>query len=61
MKPYTLTDREGEHISPLTSTRTVFDDEGVDLATRLAQLEKRLAALEGKRVILLEDMINDNI
>lgn len=55
MKPYTLTNREGESISPTTSTRTVFDENGVDLETRIAQLEKRLAALESKRVILLED------
>lgn len=36
MKPYTLTTREGESISPMTSTRTVFDENGVDLETRLA-------------------------
>lgn len=36
MKPYTLTNRGGESISPMTSTRTVFDDNGVDLETRLA-------------------------
>ena len=37
MKPYTLTDREGESISPMTSTRTVFDENGVDLDTLLAR------------------------
>ena len=37
MKPYTLKDREGESISPVTSTRTVFDERGVDLDMLLAQ------------------------
>lgn len=37
MKPYTLTDRAGESISPMTSTRTVFDENGVDLDTLLAR------------------------
>lgn len=37
MKPYTLTNREGESISPMTSTRTVFDERGVDLDTLLEQ------------------------
>lgn len=37
MKPYTLTNRAGESISPMTSTRTVFDENGVDLDTLLAR------------------------
>lgn len=37
MKPYTLTNREGESISPMTSTKTVFDEKGVDLDTLLSQ------------------------
>ena len=37
MKPYTLTNREGESISPMTSTKTVFDEKGVDLDTLLLQ------------------------
>ena len=37
MKPYTLTNREGESISPMTSTKTVFDEKGVDLDTLLMQ------------------------
>lgn len=37
MKPYTLKNREGESISPTTSTRTVFDERGVDLDTLLAR------------------------
>lgn len=37
MKPYTLTNREGESISPITSTKTVFDEKGVDLDTLLSQ------------------------
>lgn len=37
MKPYTLTNRVGESISPMTSTRTVFDEKGVDLDTLLEQ------------------------
>lgn len=37
MKPYTLTNREGESISPMTSTRTVLDERGVDLDTLLEQ------------------------
>lgn len=35
MKPYTLTNREGESISPMTSTKTVFDEHGTDLDTLL--------------------------
>lgn len=35
MKPYTLTNREGESISPMTSTKTVFDEHGIDLDTLL--------------------------
>lgn len=42
MKPYTLTNREGESISPMTSTRTVFDKRGVDLDTLLAQQQRDL-------------------
>lgn len=42
MKPYTLKDREGESISPMTSTRTVFDERGVDLDTLLAQQKQGL-------------------
>lgn len=42
MKPYTLKDREGESISPTTSTRTVFDERGVDLDTLLAQQKQGL-------------------
>ena len=37
MKPYTLTNREGESISPMTSTKTVFDEHGTDLDTLLIQ------------------------
>ncbi len=37
MKPYTLTNREGERISPMTSTKTVFDKRGVDLDTLLIE------------------------
>lgn len=44
MKPYTLKDREGESISPMTSTRTVFDERGVDLDTLLAQQKQGLEA-----------------
>lgn len=37
MKPYTIKNREGESISPMTSTKTVFDEKGVDLDTLLSQ------------------------
>lgn len=37
MRPYTIQTREGEAVSPVTSTRTVFDENGVDLDTLLAQ------------------------
>lgn len=37
MKPYTLTNREGESISPMTSTKTVFDERGTNLDTLLSQ------------------------
>lgn len=37
MKPYTLTNREGESISPMTSTKTVFDEHGTDLDALLMQ------------------------
>lgn len=47
MKPYTLTDRAGESISPMTSTRTVFDERGVDLDTLLAlQRQESVNALK---------------
>lgn len=37
MKPYTIKNRDGESISPMTSTKTVFDEKGVDLDTLLSQ------------------------
>ena len=37
MKPYTIKNREGESISPMTSTKTVFYEKGVDLDTLLSQ------------------------
>lgn len=40
MKPYTLTTRDGESISPMTSTKTVFDPSGVDLDTLLDRLRQ---------------------
>lgn len=42
MKPYTLTNREGESISPMTSTKTVFDANGTDLETLLSEQQQAI-------------------
>lgn len=42
MKPYTLTNREGESISPMTSTKTVFDANGTDLETLLNEQQQAI-------------------
>lgn len=42
MKPYTLTNREGEIISPMTSARTVFDSNGADLETLLSEQQQAI-------------------
>lgn len=47
MKPYTIKTREGESVSPLTSTQTVFDENGVDLDTLLAD---KVAKMQGKQL-----------
>ena len=42
MKPYTLTNRDGESISPMTSTKTVFDANGTDLETLLSEQQQAI-------------------
>lgn len=42
MKPYTLTNREGESISPMTSAKTVFDANGTDLETLLSEQQQAI-------------------
>lgn len=46
MKPYTLTNREGENISPMTSARTVFDSNGADIETRLDEQKQSIESLQ---------------
>lgn len=46
MKPYTLTNREGESISPMTSARTVFDSNGADIETRLDEQKQSIESLQ---------------
>lgn len=42
MKQYTLTNRDGESISPMTSTKTVFDANGTDLETLLSEQQQAI-------------------
>ena len=42
MKQYTLTNRDGESISPMTSTKTVFDANGTDLETLLSEQKQAI-------------------
>ena len=46
MKQYTLTNREGESISPMTSARTVFDSNGADIETRLDEQKQSIESLQ---------------